>query len=95
MSNEEQFLITARFPSWGDEGFTFPAFGVKYLINTPIIIPVTDEDGEIIEEDWNYEEEIANYFKQYYKDTIKKDFDGEILFIEPVQYVTLHPLQSK
>lgn len=110
MSNEMQFIIIVRFPEWEQVGSLYPeagkeetvnkypAFGVKYLLTMPVIAyPEWEEDDER----WfTYSEEkiVAEEFKKAYANTIKgKDFDGEILFIEPVQLVPLkHPaLQVK
>lgn len=100
MSSEMQFIIIVRFPEWEQADFEDPkkvhkysAFGVKYLLTMPIIpTPDWEEDDER----WfTYSEEkiVAEEFKKAYAHTIKhKDFDGEILFIEPVHLVPLkHP----
>lgn len=102
MSNEMQFIVVVRFPEWEQEPIAeagqtevqkYPAFGVKYLLTMPIIpYPEWAEDDER----WfTYSEEkiVAEEFKKAYANTIKhKDFNGEILFIEPVQLVpVIHP----
>ncbi len=77
MNDKEQLVITCRFAPWGNEDQTYPAFGVKYLIEVPINRPeeVTDEQ----------------LFREMYAATIGngKEFAGEILFIEEVQLVRL------
>lgn len=102
MNNKMQFIITVRFPEWQQEPIAaagqtevqkYPAFGVKYLLTMPIIAPPDWEDDD---ERWfTYSEEkiVAEEFKKAYANTIKhKEFNGEILFIEPVDLVTLnHP----
>ena len=106
MNNKMQFIVTVRFPEWqqdpiAEAGQTevqhYPAFGVKYLLTMPIIaLPEWEEDDER----WfTYSEEkiVADEFKKAYAHTIShKDFNGEILFIEPVDLVSLkHPALEK
>lgn len=96
MSNEQQFVITVRFPEWAQDDFEdpnkvhkYPPFGVKYLF-TMGVIPYPDWEAEDERWMWYSEERIvAEQFKRAYKATIKKDFDGDILFIEPSRYVNL------
>lgn len=90
MSDEQQFIIVVRFPAWEMDGHKSKAFAVKYFLTMPIIpLPEWKEDDKR----WfSYSEEkiVAETFKKAYKDRIRKDrFDGEILFIEPVQLTSL------
>ena len=73
MNNTQKFIVTCRFPSWGNGAY--PAFGIKYLVQIPIEI-----------------DEVETFFKEKYKEKInlgKKDFDGEILFVEETELVIL------
>lgn len=93
MSNKEQFLITCRFPEWGDTK-QYPAFGVRYLLTTPIIV---EPDWPESDERWiSYDEAqpVVEYFKQGFKSRIGKDFDGEVLFVEPFQVTALEATAS-
>lgn len=74
MEDKQKYIVTCRFPSWGygEEKNTYPAFGVKYLVEIPFD-----------------KEEIEDEFKKLYAEKIKKEFDGEILFIEEVNFCIL------
>jgi hypothetical protein len=90
MSDEQQFLITVRFPAWTQEAdgqiHKFSAFGVKYLLITGVIpYPDWPEDDER----WfthDESKEVAKRFVSWYKANIKDEFNGEILFIEPADF---------
>ena len=75
MNNVLRFIITCRFPSWGEDN-QYPAFGVKYLIEVPI---ERDEEWEEVFKE-KYKAKIGRG---------EKDFDGEILFSEIVELVNL------
>ncbi|PKM88410.1 hypothetical protein CVU83_01720 [Candidatus Falkowbacteria bacterium HGW-Falkowbacteria-2] len=59
-------LVTCRFPEWGNDG------DKKYPafgVKYVIEVPIECED-------------VAAVFQEKYKERIKQDFNGEILFIE-------------
>ena len=76
MTDKIMLCFICRFPAWG-ENKEYPAFGVKYLIEVPI-------------ETAQKEEGATNFFKEKFKEHIKKDFDGEILFVEEAELVILN-----
>ncbi len=90
MGNEELYIITVRFPSWGyEKDDEYPAFGIKYLIQITLDEKMEgaeyDKEGYIISEDFSEEKNIVKKFKKLYSYRVnngKKEFDGEILFIE-------------
>jgi len=101
MSYGQQFVITVRFPEWSQDDFEdpqkvhkYPPFGVKYLFTMGIIpLPEWEEDDKR----WfSYSEEriVADEFKKAYKAKIKQEFDGDILFIEPSQYVSIKAVEE-
>lgn len=91
MSNEEQFIVTCRFPMWADAitKEEHPAFGVRYLIKTPIIQPPDWEDKDIRWLTYSEEDAVVDVFKEQYQRRIGKPFSDEILFVEPCQLVCL------
>ncbi len=84
MSNETKFEITCRFASWKQGENVYPAFGVKYLITVPN--EIVFNENEIVEDP------VETFFKKKWRETIgrnEKDFDGEVLFMEESNLVTL------
>lgn len=70
----EQLLFTVRFAGWEDAGHKFPPFGVRYILEIP-----SELEDEGVEE----------YFMKKFEEKIGRKFDGDILFVEPMQIVTL------
>lgn len=91
MNNKEQYIITVRFPEWEQtfEGqiHKYPGFGVRYLLITPLH---PEPDWPDDDERWftyNPLNQVKEDFINWYKANIKKEFDGEVLFIEQSNYV--------
>lgn len=89
MSNEEQFIIIVRFPAWEMDGKKYKAFGMKYLFKMPIIpLPEWEDDDKR----WfGYDEGkiVVQTFSKAFKEKIGRDFDGEVLFVEPASYTVI------
>ena len=80
MSNEMQFLITVRFRLGG-------VVGIRYLFTTDII-PYPDwPDNDERWLQYSEEAEVVKRFKEWYNTNMDREFDGEILFVEPTNYV--------
>jgi len=89
MNNELQFLITVRYPEWGDDnGGKYPAFGLKYLFKTPVIA-VPDFENEMDAVMWSEDKVVRDRFKQWWRKHIGhgETFNGDILFVEPSNFV--------
>lgn len=99
MSNEQKYIITVRFPSWKyvvdpledvkyePNSPEHPPYGVRYLFLTSLIeAPDWPEDDERWFT-WDETQVIEERFLGWYKANINKEFDGEILFIDPADYV--------
>lgn len=74
MNNMVKVLVTCRFPEWGYEGQE-----EKYPafgVKYVIEVPIECED-------------VAAVFSEKYKEKIKEDFKGEILFIEELDCTIL------
>jgi len=73
MNDKTQYIITCRFSPWGYNG------KIEYpAFGVKYLIEVDIE-----------EKNIEQVFKDKFKEKIKKDFDGEILFIEEVNFATI------
>lgn len=85
MSDTQQFIITCRFPEWGDGENTYPAFGQKYLIEVPV--SALDVEWTEDEDRWGFDPDniIVDHFRQVYYKTQGNYFEGEILFVEPAK----------
>lgn len=81
MSDKQYFLITVAFKT----------YGIKYLVkimNDEIASPDWKDDDER----WfsyRQDDAIVEVFKRKYKETINRDFDGRVLFIEPHEVTLL------
>lgn len=87
MSDEEKFIITVRFPAK-------KPYGIKYLFVTGII-PFPEwpnEDPRWME--YTPMDEVVKRFIDWYKGKIKPDFDGEVLFVEPAEFVIANGKKS-
>jgi hypothetical protein len=74
MNNQTKYIVTCRFPSWGEKK-EYEAFGIEYLIE----IPFDEEDVE---------KEFMKKWKEKIGRGVE-DFNGEILFIKEVEYCIL------
>lgn len=95
MRNDEQYIITVRYPEWEQtfDGKThkYKPFAVRYLLVTGIH---QDPDWAYDDKRWlQYDptDAIKDDFIEWYKSNIGKDFNGEILFVEPCDYVIAAP----
>jgi len=73
MNNTTQYIITCRVARWDNEAENQIT---AFAIRYLIKVPIEEED-------------IEQAFKVIFKEKIKKDFDGEILFIDEVSFVIL------
>lgn len=101
MNNQAKFLITVRYPEWemdvpkmkdgeatGDvETQKFPPFGVKYLFVTGLIEYPDWKQDDKRWASFNPDNIVIDRFKKWAKVRMKKDFDGDILFVEPCDIV--------
>lgn len=91
MGSETIYLITARFAPWGydkespGESDNYPAFGVKYFIK--ISNDIVFKNSEL--EYWDKEQNIVDFFKLKFQEAIGREFDGEILFVEEQEHITI------
>lgn len=92
MSDKQYWLITVRFPAWSEGDHKYPAFGIRYLIQTPNIqIPDWPEDDERWAS-FSEEADIKRYFLEDYKRNSfgsSREFNGEILFVEAFEITPL------
>ena len=80
MADHIQFLITVRFRIGA-------AIGIRYLFTTDII-PYPDwPDNDDRWMQYSEEAEVVKRFKEWYDKNMDRAFDGEILFVEQVNYV--------
>ncbi len=94
-ANHETGLNLDKTEHRGNGKDDYPPFGVRYLVTIPydVLTKGTEPKEEMLEEDWAKLRTVEQNASQYAIEKIEKmtgdTFDGEILFVEQFNVVTL------